>query len=210
MLITGSGVVGIIADGAGGSGGAVEAADTAIMWTKAFLDRPNVRDDPWVDLLKRIDQQINLDNGETTAVVISISNEKISGASVGDSVAWIISDESVDDLTANQIRKPLLGSGAAVPIGFERSGWTGTILLASDGLINYAPRQRLWEIARGPDLELAARQLIDLVRLRSGALQDDTSIILCRRLPALKDMSTSRKRFSLHDGDLLGSEESAE
>jgi hypothetical protein len=42
------------------------------------------------------------------------------GASVGDSSAWLISPAGeVTDLTAQQRRRPLLGSGEALPVQFE-------------------------------------------------------------------------------------------
>jgi hypothetical protein len=40
--------------------------------------------------------------------------DHVSGASVGDSRAWIVCDGDVNDLTAKQVRKPLLGSGMTV------------------------------------------------------------------------------------------------
>ena len=54
------------------------------------------------------------------------------------------------------------------------------MLVASDGLIKYASQTSIARIASGVDLVFAARSLVDLVRLRSGALQDDVSIVLCR------------------------------
>jgi serine/threonine protein phosphatase PrpC len=54
------------------------------------------------------------------------------------------------------------------------------LLVASDGLIKYASQASIARIASGADLACAASALVDLVRLRSGELQDDISIILCR------------------------------
>jgi serine/threonine protein phosphatase PrpC len=56
----------------------------------------------------------------------------------------------------------------------------GTLLLASDGLFKYARRADIARIATGPDLEVTAAELIENVRLRSGDLQDDVSVVLCR------------------------------
>jgi hypothetical protein len=55
------------------------------------------------------------------------------------------------------------------------------LLVASDGLIKYAKQASIARIASGADLASAARSLVDLVRLRSGQLQDDVSIVLCRK-----------------------------
>lgn len=98
----------------------------------------------------------------------------------------------VIDLTGRQRRKPLLGSGAAVPVGFSATWtagfsttWTpGTLLIATDGLFKYAPARRVAEIARGADLAAAAEALVEQVRLPSGGLQDDVAVVLCRRSEA--------------------------
>ena len=78
-------------------------------------------------------------------------------------------------------RKPLLGSGEAVPVAFEAVLGDATLLLATDGLLKYAHRDRITALARGPDLEVAVHALTNLPRLRSGALPDDVAVILCRR-----------------------------
>ena len=84
--------------------------------------------------------------------------------------------------TASQLHKPLIGSGRAKPASFERSALSEqTLVLGSDGLVKYAPPQRICEVARLPELQPAAGKMVDLVRLRSGELQDDVAIILCRR-----------------------------
>jgi serine/threonine protein phosphatase PrpC len=64
----------------------------------------------------------------------------------------------------------------AGPIG------TATLLVASDGLFKYAAHREIARLARAADLEVAARALIDLVRLPAGGLQDDVSVVLCRAL----------------------------
>lgn len=57
----------------------------------------------------------------------------------------------------------------------------GTLLVASDGLLRYARRSDVARIASETDLAIAAHALVDLVRLPSGGLQDDVSIVLCRQ-----------------------------
>jgi hypothetical protein len=56
-----------------------------------------------------------------------------------------------------------------------------TLLLASDGLLRYGRASDITRIASGPDLDAAARALVELVRLPSGTLQDDVAVVLCRR-----------------------------
>jgi hypothetical protein len=112
--------------------------------------------------------------------VISVTPTGVEGASVGDSGAWVIRGTEIDDLTARQVRKPLVGAGCTPSEIHGCSLGEGTLLVASDGLLKYAKPSDIARIAGGTDLQEVARALIDLVRLRSGQLQDDVSIVLCR------------------------------
>jgi PPM family protein phosphatase len=175
----------IVADGAGGTSGGGAAADTAVMWAKALLsDAQRLPDSAqWASFLSTLDYQISSgDGGQTTAVVASVTEEGVCGASVGDSAAWILNESGVVDLTAGQVRKPLVGTGSAKPVAFHAELLGGTLLLATDGLIKYAPRDEIRHLAMGMDLSAAARKLIDRARLRSGQLQDDVALILCRSI----------------------------
>ena len=49
-------------------------------------------------------------------VVVEVVGSILLGASIGDSGAWLIDGSRIVDLTANQRRKPLLGSGYAHPV----------------------------------------------------------------------------------------------
>jgi serine/threonine protein phosphatase PrpC len=202
------GLVVMLADGAGGTSGGAEAAETFSLWAKAYATRtPDVRGGAqWATLLEQVDRQIAAVNGQTTGVIVAVSADGFSGASVGDSAAWIVGDDGFDNLTSGQAHKPLLGSGASKPIAFERSVTGGTLLVASDGLVKYAPPARICELARLPDLNEAARRLVDLVRLRSGALQDDVGIVLVRttNTASASRGRERRKRYTLtDDGEML-------
>jgi len=169
------GIVIALADGAGGTGNGAMAAQTIIDAVGAAS--PGV---DWSALLADIDQDPRLAGGQSTAVVLALSDSAIVGASVGDSGAWLIADSDVLDLTDGQARKPLVGDGCnpfrlAAPALGER-----TLLVASDGLLRYAKPRDIAQIANGPDLAAAARALVDLVRLPSDGLQDDVSVVLCR------------------------------
>jgi hypothetical protein len=100
--------------------------------------------------------------------------ELLVGASCGDSGAWVVcANGRVDDLTARQRRKPRLGSGGAMPVSFSRPRLAGTLLVATDGLFNYALPEKISAVALGDDPDGAARDLIQLVRLPGAGLQDD-------------------------------------
>lgn len=167
----------VVADGAGGTGGGAGAAEAVLAAVGAS---PAVwTPQGWAELLARVDAEQR--TGETTAVVCSVVGDVIVGASVGDSGAWRIDRGVVDDLTHAQRRKPLLGSGRAVMVPFTARLGDATLLLASDGLLKYTSAERIVSCVAGIDLASIAGDLLDLVRLRSGALPDDVAILLARR-----------------------------
>lgn len=170
------GIVIALADGAGGTGGGAQAAQAVI--DAVLAAAPTVP--AWSSFLAELDPAVMRLGGETTAIALSVTRAEIVGAAVGDSGAWIIRDDGVEDLTAAQERKPLLGGGC-MPVEVRSGSLAGgTLLVASDGLLKYAREARIASVVRGAELAAAAHALVELVRLRSGALQDDVSIILCR------------------------------
>ena len=56
----------------------------------------------------------------------------------------------------------------------------GTIVAATDGLFKYAGSDPICDATLHPDIDTAARRLVDLVRLSSGRLPDDIAGCLCR------------------------------
>jgi PPM family protein phosphatase len=181
----------IVADGSGGTSGAAEAAECAI---RELTDATKAADasDPahWVATLERTDAAIAGRRGQCALVVAAVAGNRIVGASVGDCCAWLLRSAAIDDLTERQVRKPLLGSGHALPVGFTGTLAGSTLLLASDGLWKYVPRERIAAIARTQDLQEAARQLAAEPRLRSGQLPDDVAVVLCRERNSSADSVT--------------------
>ena len=174
-----------VADGVGGRAFGAEAAQAVVQLARDVASRPTSplpTAAAWCRLLKALDRAAAADDavGQTTAVVVTVSAGQIEGASVGDSAAWLIGRAQIRDLTHAQQTKPFLGIGQAIitplaaPLGNE------TLLIATDGLFKYTDRQTIASIARTPDLDAAAKSLIDAVRLRSGTLQDDVAVVLCR------------------------------
>lgn len=167
----------LLADGAGGLSGGAAAAELAV---NAFPPCWSTTADP-VDAIAILDQVVAEDHraGETTFVFAVVHSGTLRGASVGDSGAWLVRpDGTLLDLTAGQRRKPLVGSGAAVPISFGPHAIEGRLLLASDGLFKYATRERIIAAVRIADLERAVDTLVALPRLPNGKLQDDVAVVL--------------------------------
>jgi serine/threonine protein phosphatase PrpC len=171
-------VVIALADGAGGAAGGERAAAAVI---DAVAAAAHV--DDWTALLTELELDPDrLGPGQTAAVVATVTRDGVRGASAGDSGAWVIRDGQIEDLTRGQHRKPLIGDhSVALPFhGGPLAG--GTLLVASDGLLNHAPPEAIARVASGPELAAAARGLVELVRLPSGEVPDDIAIVLCREI----------------------------
>lgn len=156
-----------LADGAGGTGNGAIAAETIVAAIGSERTAAQC-----CELIEHLDAQLG--GGQSTAVVLVVGTNLV-GASVGDSGAWLIRDDGVDDLTQAQQRKPLVGDGC-IAVPFE-AAFEGTLLVASDGLLRYAKRDDISRLVREQGLA-AVRALVDLVRLPTGELQDDISIVL--------------------------------
>ncbi len=103
----------------------------------------------------------------------------LTGASVGDSEAWVINEAEMLDLTSQQVRKPMIGSGSACPVPFGPTKFYGTLIMATDGLFKYTSTENIKQAIAMYIPENCGPALIDHVRMRSGALQDDVTILLC-------------------------------
>jgi len=172
----GTSLIVILADGAGGTGGGAAAAQAVVDGAQGWAPSAGAE-----DFLTGLDRRLAATGGQSTAILLALSSHGIVGASVGDSGAWIVRGDSVEDLTSAQGRKPLLGSGGALPVGFSAGPLgRGTLLVASDGLFNYARPADIVRVAVQPELDAAVAELVALVTLRSVEVPDDVAVILCR------------------------------
>lgn len=169
-----------VVDGAGGTTGGLAAAKFLCdeIWA---CEKPP---ESWVDWLDDVDSKMALNGtaGLAAAVVIEIRRDGDAfGASVGDCEAWLFDYGDFDSLTHSQVRRPLLGSGSAVPVGFSMQLVPGRTLVAStDGLWKYMSRKLIAKAAGTESLDAATSALVEGVRLASGSFQDDVGIIVCR------------------------------
>lgn len=163
----------LVADGAGGVAGGAAAAESLCSALTADTD-------DWSAWLKRQDTPVSRGTGLAAVVVLSVTDGgMIRGASVGDCEAWMFFRGEVTNLTERQIRKPLLGDGAAVPVGFAIQAVVGaTIVIASDGLWKYVSRHRIEKAVAMRPLESAVDALVDAARLPNGIVQDDIAIAI--------------------------------
>ena len=176
---TAGGYLVAVADGAGGTGGGAVAAEHLIAFVSGLSEEAASTD--WFDALCAFDDELSARplSGQTTGIVAFVGSERIIGASVGDSSAWLISlSGQTIDLTARQRRKPLLGSGEALPVLFEAERRGDRVLLASDGLFKYAPGDRICALATRGTVAEAANALTNCVQLPSGGFHDDVAVVI--------------------------------
>ena len=164
----------VLADGAGGTSGGAAAADAVL--ARASVSSPTSAPD-CAHVLEIVDRAL-AELGQTTAILLVISAGRVFGASVGDSAAWLLDGSRALDLTENQDRKPLLGSGRAKPAPFGPYDLRGRVLLGSDGLFKYVNVDRIRDIATNLPLASVPDTLVAAARLPSGGLQDDIAIIV--------------------------------
>jgi serine/threonine protein phosphatase PrpC len=170
----------IVADGSSGTSGAAEAAELTIREVTALVTSSSASGLlDWCTILEHTDRAVTAGRGQCAVAIAGIARGTVTGASVGDCCVWLLTYDGINDLTESQFRKPLLGAGRSVPVGFGTS-LGGTLLVASDGLWKYVQRNRIAAIAREPRLETAVQRLVETCRLPSGDLQDDVSVVLCR------------------------------
>ena len=174
--------IAIVADGAGGMGGGFEAACTAVSVIRAEVTH---RDEPLTPVsltaaLIHADGVLERTSmcGESTGLVVAICDGMVFGASVGDSEAVLADAGVMTDLTANQRRKPLLGSGSAMPVSFDPVPFRGMLVAGTDGLFKYCPSKAMADILSDTDGEPVVGRLVSAVRLPSGELRDDVGIVV--------------------------------
>jgi len=173
-------VVIVVCDGAGGSGAGEQAAAAVVEQVRRRFKATN-SPRGWCEVLRETDSSISC--GESTAVVVDVCSRGICGASVGDSQAWVVKEGEINNLTAGQRRKPLLGSGEATPVEFTYHALHGLFLVATDGFCNYVRRPELLKVLPYLEFPVVPKRLLDMVRLRSGELWDDVGTAVCRRSP---------------------------
>ena len=170
-----------VADGAGGTGSGLLASDYI---SNTFRELTAISEfsqpDDFESFLRKIDVELLAENtgGESTAIVGIVKSGMVTGASVGDSEAWLFNIEYELGITDHQNIKPLLGSGGAIPIGFGPIPLDKHLLVASDGLFKYTEFSKLRTKLNSATV---AAELAKLSALPNGTYQDDVSVILIEK-----------------------------
>jgi serine/threonine protein phosphatase PrpC len=182
-------LVALLADGGGGlRDGAAASRSLLAVVRDAVNDSALALDkaQSWLDLFNATDVALAANRaGETTAVLIALGPWGLLGLSIGDSEAWVVTPEGIDNLTISQHTGDRLGTKRGSVVMFERSTLSGMLVLASGGLFKYASTQIIAGVVRDSTLGQSAQQLVELVRQRSGKVAEDVAVVCVqRRAPA--------------------------
>lgn len=167
-----------LADGQGGRAGGAKAARLACD-TVASLRDPHAL----TQSLARADAAVAADPeaGFTTLIGFCVENNRVAGASCGDSaVLAVCGSGKITELTARQFKNPPVGSGDATFVPFEVElvrPWR--MLVMSDGVWKYVGWSRIRELATRLTGEMLLAELQTAARLPgSGQFQDDFTVVL--------------------------------
>lgn len=112
-----------LADGVNSSQAAQTAAARTVNELARCFRSGTLPQDPrdWVMVLEAIDHVVfgDPDGGETSALVMLVQQGVVVGASVGDSLAYLVGPlGETQMLTTGQRKEPRIGTGLASPVGF--------------------------------------------------------------------------------------------
>jgi serine/threonine protein phosphatase PrpC len=176
-----------LADGQGGRAGGGPAAQLACRTVAEQLAANSGVDlenpSTWIEILGLADQVVATDStaGFATLIGLCILNDRVTGASCGDSAAVAVDGSgTLVELTARQFKNPPVGSGDAdfIPFTCELARpWR--LLVMSDGVWKYVGWPRVRDLATELTGEILMEQLQNSARMRgSGEFQDDFTVTL--------------------------------
>ncbi len=168
-----------LADGQGGRAGGARAAQLAC---QVAIERAGASP-AWAEALTHADAAVVADReaGFTTLVGLHVRDDRVTGASCGDSAAVVVCGEHAPKvLTARQFKNPPVGSGDATFVPFEMELTLPWKLLAvTDGVWKYAGWERVWDCAARLSGEELVAELQAAARLPlTGEFQDDFTVVL--------------------------------
>lgn len=171
-------VCAVLADGSGAVSGGRRAAELVV--DKLSQKRPEDFGDLF-DSILALDSQLKRDSQAGLSTVVSVYTMGLSfiGAVVGDSEALLIQDGKVSNLAPDKEIQPLVGDGEAFPTVFTGSLEGAIMLICSDGLSKYISAADVLSISSQlTDPVAIVDELINVIDLPEGELQDDVSVIV--------------------------------
>ncbi len=175
-----------LADGQGGQFGGAAASQIAvekcIELASTYSAKQLLDSSTWYEILSGADDAVSDEQnaGYTTLISLCVIDNKVCGASCGDSAALLINNGQHSLLTEKQRKNPPVGSAAASPVAFSAKLKAGfQILVVSDGVWKYVGWDAIIQLCsqqQGQQLISALRQLS--LEQNGGKLPDDFSIAL--------------------------------
>lgn len=179
IKINGKGIAILVGDGATGIGFGDRASSILKeLFEKNFEAVTSPQEA--LDMLVGADHAISMSlmgDADTTGIIMSVTENRVFGASAGDSAAFIFGKRIVD-ITKNQRRKPRIGNGAH-PIPFAEQLLPGEILVvASDGLWNAVSMDLVRDtIQNSPNVETLVQTLLSISKDANSTYQDDVTVV---------------------------------
>lgn len=182
--IEGDGIIAFLADGQGGRANGGPAARLAC--SEGIKDAENASIESlqdlrhWASWLGTINRTVTdaEGTGYTTFIGLCINENQVVGVASGDSMALLVTNDEMVDLTAKQHRNPPVGSGMAVGMPFEmtlKTPWK--LLMMSDGAWKYIGTHWIVEMARQASGSTLLEQMQQAARMPgNGRFQDDLTV----------------------------------
>ncbi len=111
----------VLADGQGGRIGGAVASHIAVQTSLEIAGTSSVTQlldrTTWADIVRAADAAVSgdADAGFTTLIGLCVADDRVSGASCGDSAVVLVSNNHYTELTAKKRKNPPVGSGVALP-----------------------------------------------------------------------------------------------
>ncbi|MCC6575400.1 MAG: hypothetical protein IT462_16610 [Planctomycetes bacterium] len=172
-------VVLAIADGSAVKAGTPLASQTAVEMAMKFAEGNTFPFDParWVKCIQDIDAHIADNNrGETTLFILATDGELLAGAACGDTHARQFGPGGVLPVYARPTVKGLIGSKQAIVDPIQLAYTSPVIVAATKGLWRYTKVETVHQTVGATASSKLPSALAGLVRLKTGALNDDTGI----------------------------------
>lgn len=156
------------------------AAQMAVEQAMKFAEGNNFPFDAarWVQCITEVDAQVATTGGETTLLILATEGEQLAGAASGDTHARQFGPRGSLPVFARAATKNVVGSKQAMIDPISMAYTSPMVIAASRGLWKYARSEKIQQTAGATPPSKLPLTLANMVRLKTGFLNDDTGIFV--------------------------------